>query len=158
MWVWQLCVEMLKHRYTRLREVVMCTFALPHCCRETFKNFKQCKDFNSVLLLSVYHGIWWKYFPLLSEARIVIPIVIFYFRYHQISMCVIVSNDFSNFNKCVYKMRALLAASHEPAGDPNRSPMMPSVFEHKALYILIHGPYTHIVVFWHISNIPRRIS
>ena len=27
-------------------------------------------------------------------------------------------------------------------------------FEHKTQYILIRAPYTRIVVFWHISNIP----
>ena len=25
-------------------------------------------------------------------------------------------------------------------------------------YVLIHGPYTRIVVFWHISNTPLMIS
>ena len=30
------------------------------------------------------------------------------------------------------------------------------IFEHKTQYILIRAPYTRIVVFWHISNIPRR--
>ena len=31
-------------------------------------------------------------------------------------------------------------------------------FEHKTQYLLIRAPYTRIVVFWHISNIPPMIS
>ena len=32
------------------------------------------------------------------------------------------------------------------------------IFEHKTQYLLIRAPYTRIVVFWHISNIPPMIS
>ena len=32
------------------------------------------------------------------------------------------------------------------------------VFEHKTQYVLIHAPYTPIMVFWYISNIPPMIS
>ena len=32
------------------------------------------------------------------------------------------------------------------------------VFEHKTQYILKHAPHTRTVAFWHISNIPPRIS
>ena len=32
------------------------------------------------------------------------------------------------------------------------------VFEYKTQWILIHAPYTHIVVFYHISNISLIIS
>ena len=31
-------------------------------------------------------------------------------------------------------------------------------FEHKTQYLLIRAPYTRIMVFWHISNIPPMIS
>ena len=30
--------------------------------------------------------------------------------------------------------------------------------EHKTQYLLIHAPYTRIVLFWHIGNIPPMIS
>ena len=32
------------------------------------------------------------------------------------------------------------------------------LFIYKAQYLLIRAPYTRIVVFWHISNIPPMIS
>ena len=32
------------------------------------------------------------------------------------------------------------------------------VIKRKTWYILIHAPYTCVVVFWHISNIPQTIS
>ena len=32
------------------------------------------------------------------------------------------------------------------------------MFEHKTQYLLIRAPYTRIVVFWYISNIPPMIS
>ena len=32
------------------------------------------------------------------------------------------------------------------------------VLEHKMYYILIHAPSSRIVVLWHVSNIPPRIS
>ena len=32
------------------------------------------------------------------------------------------------------------------------------VFGHKTLYLLIHVPYTRIVAFWHIGNVPPMIS
>ena len=30
--------------------------------------------------------------------------------------------------------------------------------EHKTQYLLIHNPYTRIVVFWHIGYVPPMIS
>ena len=30
--------------------------------------------------------------------------------------------------------------------------------EHKTQYLLINAPYIHIVVFWHIGNVPPMIS
>ena len=46
----------------------------------------------------------------------------------------------------------------EPAGSYDKTTRTAICFEHKTQYILIHAPYTRIVVFWHISNIPPMIS
>ena len=32
------------------------------------------------------------------------------------------------------------------------------VFEHKTQDLLIHAPFTRIVLSWHICNVPRMIS
>ena len=50
-------------------------------------------------------------------------------------------------------MRAPLAACHEPAGKLWQLCKVLYVFEHKMQYLLIHAPYTLIVIFWHISNV-----
>ena len=50
------------------------------------------------------------------------------------------------------------AACREPAGSYDKTTRTAICFEHKAQYLLIPAPYTHIVVFWHISNIPPMIS
>ena len=50
------------------------------------------------------------------------------------------------------------AACREPAGSYNKTTRTAICFEHKTQYILIRAPYTRIVVFWHISNIPPMIS
>ena len=55
-------------------------------------------------------------------------------------------------------MRATVAACRELALDYNTYPQILQVFEHKTKYVLIRGPYTGIVVFWHISNMPPVIS
>ena len=55
-------------------------------------------------------------------------------------------------------MRAPLAACREPVGSCDRLREVLYAFEHKTLYLLTHAPYTHILVFWHISNIPPSIS
>ena len=54
-------------------------------------------------------------------------------------------------------MRAPLAGCRKLALDYNTLPKLLYVFEHET-YVLIHAPYTCIVVFWHISNIPQMIS
>ena len=54
-------------------------------------------------------------------------------------------------------MRASLAACREPAGKLWQLCKVLYVFEHKVQYILIHAPFTHIVVFWHIGNVPPMI-
>ena len=55
-------------------------------------------------------------------------------------------------------MRAPRATRHKPAGVQNRQPSVLYVFEDKKKTILIHALHTRIVAFWHISNIPPRIS
>ena len=50
------------------------------------------------------------------------------------------------------------AACREPAGSYDKTTRTAICFEHKTQYLLIRAPYTHIVVFWHISNIPPMIS
>ena len=61
-------------------------------------------------------------------------------------------------NKRVSETRAPLAVRREPAGVQNSSPSVLYGFEHKTKNILIHAPHTHNVAFWHIGNIPLRIS
>ena len=50
------------------------------------------------------------------------------------------------------------AACREPAGSYDKTTGAAICFEHKTQYLLIRAPYTRIVVFWHISNIPPMIS
>ena len=49
------------------------------------------------------------------------------------------------------------AACREPAGSYDKTTRTAICFEQKTQYLLIHAPYTRIVVFWHISNIPPMI-
>ena len=49
-------------------------------------------------------------------------------------------------------------ACREPAGSYDKTTRTAICFEHKTQYLLIRVPYTPIVVFWHISNIPPMIS
>ena len=53
------------------------------------------------------------------------------------------------------------AACREPAGcydKTTQTAICMICFEHKTQDLLIRAPYTRIVVFWHISNIPPMIS
>ena len=50
------------------------------------------------------------------------------------------------------------AACREPAGSYDKTTRTAICFEHKTQYLLIRAPYTRIVVFWPISNIPPMIS
>ena len=50
------------------------------------------------------------------------------------------------------------AACREPAGSYDNTTRTAICFEHKTQYLLIRAPYTRIVVFWHISNIPPMNS
>ena len=61
-------------------------------------------------------------------------------------------------NRRISQMRAPLLACLELAGDHNKLIIVLYVFKHKTQHLLIHAPYTHIAVFWYISNIPPRIS
>ena len=53
-------------------------------------------------------------------------------------------------------MRVPLAACRELALDYITQALL-HILEHKMKYVLIHGPYSRIVVSWHISNIPPMI-
>ena len=57
-----------------------------------------------------------------------------------------------------HRYRRHQAACREPAGSYDKTTRTVICFEHKTQYLLIHAPYTRIVVFWHISNIPPMIS
>ena len=50
-------------------------------------------------------------------------------------------------------MRAPRAACREPAEKLWQLYKVLYVFEHKTQYLLIHAPFTRIVVFWHIGNV-----
>ena len=50
------------------------------------------------------------------------------------------------------------AACRKPEGSYDKTTQTAICFEHKAQYLLIRAPYTRIVAFWHISNIPPMIS
>ena len=50
------------------------------------------------------------------------------------------------------------AACREPAGSYDKTTRTAICFEHKTQYFSIRAPYTRIVVFWHISNMPPMIS
>ena len=60
--------------------------------------------------------------------------------------------EIANMNIQVSQMRAPLAACRKPVGRYNRLSYILYVSEHEMQNLLIHAPYTHIVVFWHISN------
>ena len=58
-------------------------------------------------------------------------------------------------------MRAILAASREPAGKLWQLSKVLYAFEKKKTppqYLLIHAQFTLIVIFWHIGNVPSMIS
>ena len=55
-------------------------------------------------------------------------------------------------------MRVPLAACREPVGKLGQLCKVLYVFEHKTQYLLIHAPFTRIVVFWHIGNVTPMIS
>ena len=53
------------------------------------------------------------------------------------------------------------AACREPEGSYDKTTPTAICCEHKTKYLIIRAPYTRIVVFWHISNIPpwfRRVK
>ena len=68
----------------------------------------------------------------------------------------------SHFRICCLKLYICMpcrcghrqAACREPAGSYDKTTRTAICFEHKTQYLLIRAPYTSIVVFWHISNIP----
>ena len=54
-------------------------------------------------------------------------------------------------------MQAPLVACREPVGSYNRLSYVLYVFEHERQYLLIHAPYTRIVLFWQIIGIYSKI-
>ena len=54
-------------------------------------------------------------------------------------------------------MRAPLAACRKPAGKLWQLCNVLYAFEHEMQNLLIHAPFTRIVVFWHIGNVPPMI-
>ena len=46
------------------------------------------------------------------------------------------------------------ASCREPAGSYDKTTRTAIRFEHKTQYLLIRVPFTRIVVFWHITNLP----
>ena len=60
-------------------------------------------------------------------------------------------------NRLVSQMRAPLAACREPAGKLWQLCKVVYDFEHNAQYFLIHAPFSRIVVFWHIGNVPQML-
>ena len=50
------------------------------------------------------------------------------------------------------------AACREPARSYDKTTRSAICFDHKTQYLLNRAPYTRLVVFWHISNIPPMIS
>ena len=57
-----------------------------------------------------------------------------------------------------HRYRRPQAACREPAGSYDKTTRTAMCFEHKTQYLLIRALCTHIVVFWHISNMPPMIS
>ena len=60
-------------------------------------------------------------------------------------------------NRLISQMRAPLAACRKPVWKLWQLSKVLNVFEYKTLYILIHAPFTRIVVFWHVGNVPPMI-
>ena len=61
-------------------------------------------------------------------------------------------------NRFVSQMQAPLVACHEPAGKLWQLCKVLYVFEHKTQYLLIHAPFTSIMIFSHIGTVPTMIS
>ena len=68
------------------------------------------------------------------------------------------AKNLMHYNWLVSQMWAPLAACREPAGKLRQLYKVLYVFEHKMQYLLIHVPFSRIVVFWHIGNVPPTIS
>ena len=57
--------------------------------------------------------------------------------------------------RLVLQTWAPLAACREPTGKLWQLCKVSYVFEHKTQYLLIHAPFTRIVVFWHMITYPQ---
>ena len=70
-------------------------------------------------------------------------------------------------NEMIIRLSTIIIYSFTDAGHPSGLPRISKevmklckvsyVFEHKMQYLLIHAPFTLIVVFWHIGNEPAMI-
>ena len=100
------------------------------------------KETTRLLLFSIY-------LPLPARSRILNKI-------HRLHSCQIETGSWL-INQS-HRYRRPQAAYREPAGSCDKTTRTAICFEHKTQYLLIHAPYTRIVVFWHISNIPPMIS
>ena len=63
--------------------------------------------------------------------------------------------DIKEMEKTRFTDAAPLAACCEPTGKLWQLWKVLYVFEHKTQYLLIHAPFTRIVVFWHIVTYPQ---
>ena len=61
-------------------------------------------------------------------------------------------------NGVLYTSLTYAGAARRPAGSYDKTTRTAICFEHKTQYLLIRAPYTRIVIFWHIGNIPHMIS
>ena len=75
-----------------------------------------------------------------------------------LSLMTIWNVDVSGAYRLVSQMQAPLAACREPAGKLWQLCKVLYVSEHKTKYLLIHVPFTRIVVFRHIGYVPPMIS
>ena len=69
--------------------------------------------------------------------------------------CLFRTND---YNRLISQMRVSLEACRKPAGKLWQLCKVLYDFKHKTQYLLIHAPFTHIVVYLNIDNVPPVIS
>ena len=55
-------------------------------------------------------------------------------------------------------MRVPLVACREPSGKLRQPHKVLYIFKQKTQYFLSDAPFTHIVVFWHIKNMPPPLD
>ena len=116
--------------------------------------------------MAVFCGQWWHLDPhspvlinISADNRSLNQFTVktYFFINHQNILPLTPSYCSWKSNRLVSQMRATLAACREPAGKSWQLCKVLYVFEHKTQYLLIHAPFTCIVVFWHISKVPPMI-